>query len=303
MQSGKQVTDEITEFYDTASEHYAADYSEEHSTAGHFFQARQSIVLNILSDRDRGTVLDVGCGPGIYSEPCIALGYKYCGVDASRGMIHECVTHRRPSNEAQFFVGRMENLQFEDESFDTVMCLGALEYVEESKLRDAVANFHRVLKPKGLLILSVLNRRSPYWQWTIHVFPYLQFLYRNLRAMVTARKLVPVEHDIETKYFTRREATDLLHSMRFEVKGVRYFGFDLYPPPFDRWLFRVFRRLTPRTRAFVRNSGRLRLVKGVHRLRGTRGRAMTAPGTSPAGAGNGGTRLPKQYEQATETEV
>jgi 2-polyprenyl-3-methyl-5-hydroxy-6-metoxy-1,4-benzoquinol methylase len=72
-----------------ASQHYAADYSADHSTIGRFFRVRQSIVLGILSERSGGGLLDVGCGPGIYSEPSIALGYQYHGLDASQGMIHE----------------------------------------------------------------------------------------------------------------------------------------------------------------------------------------------------------------------
>ena len=246
MLSGNHATDEIKKFYDVTSKHYAEDYLAEHSAVAHFFRTRQSIVLDILSEHGGDTLLDVGCGPGIYSEPCTALGYSYSGVDASEGMIHECKTHRSPSNDARFYIGRAENLPFEEKSFDVVMCLGALEYVEESKLRDAVANLHRVLKPKGLLVLSLLNSNSPYWRWTVHVFPYLQFLYRNLRAVVTGGKRLPVQHDIPTKYFTKREATDLLRSMQFEIKGVRYFGYDLYPQPLDRWLFRVLRNVTPR---------------------------------------------------------
>jgi 2-polyprenyl-3-methyl-5-hydroxy-6-metoxy-1,4-benzoquinol methylase len=240
------ATDEITKFYDAASQHYAADYSAENSTVGHFFRTRQSIVLSILSERSGGALLDVGCGPGMYAEPTVALGYRYHGVDASQGMIQECLKHRSPSNDKQFHIGRMEDLPFVEKSFDVVLCLGALEYVEEANLGDAIANFYRVLKPKGVLVLSLLNNNSPYWLWTVYVFPYLQYLYRNIRAVATGAETVPVQHGIPTRLFTVRDATDLLHSKRFEVERVRYFGYDLYPPPFDRWVFRVLRRFTPR---------------------------------------------------------
>jgi 2-polyprenyl-3-methyl-5-hydroxy-6-metoxy-1,4-benzoquinol methylase len=239
------ATDEITDFYDDASQHYAEDYSAERSTVAHFFRARQSIVLKILSERGGGELLDVGCGPGIYSEKAVALGYQYHGLDASPGMIHECMKRYSQLSDAQFHNGRVEDLPFEEDRFDVIMCLGSLEYVEPSKLPNAIGKLHRSLKPDGILVLSLLNRRSPHWWWMLHMYPYLQFLYRNTRAMVSGRKFASVQRDIPTKYFTVREAADLLRSMQFDIGSTRYFGYDLYPPPFDRWLFRALRRLTP----------------------------------------------------------
>jgi 2-polyprenyl-3-methyl-5-hydroxy-6-metoxy-1,4-benzoquinol methylase len=255
----RHTTDEITKFYDAASQHYAEDYSAGNSTVGHFFCARQSIVLSILSKRSGGALLDVGCGPGIYTDPSIALGYRYHGLDASPGMIHECVRRHSQSDDKRFCIGRIERLPFEERYFDAILCLGVLEYVDDSELRNAVNNLRRALKPNGILIISLLNKSSPYWWWTIHLYPYLQFLYRNIKHVITNNQTVPVQHGIRTRFFTVREATDLLRSMQFEIESVRYFGYDLYPPPFDRWLFRILQR-------FTSSFERLHSTPGVSRL-------------------------------------
>jgi 2-polyprenyl-3-methyl-5-hydroxy-6-metoxy-1,4-benzoquinol methylase len=260
MPSGtpSRTTDEITKFYDAASEHYAEDYSAG-NTAGHFFSTRLSIVLSILSRRNGGALLDVGCGPGVYAEPSIALGYQYHGLDASQGMIHECVRRHSHLDDKQFCIGRIEKLPFKQKYFDAILCLGVLEYVDDLELRNAVNNLRRTLRPDGILIISLLNKSSPYWWWTVHLYPYLQFLYSNIKHLIINRQTVPVQHGIRTRFFTVREATELLRSMQLEIEWIRHFGYDLYPPPFDRWIFRILRRFTSKFE-------RLHATPGVSRL-------------------------------------
>jgi 2-polyprenyl-3-methyl-5-hydroxy-6-metoxy-1,4-benzoquinol methylase len=250
------ATDEITKFYDDVSQDYATAYLVEHSTARHFFRTRQSIVLNILAERGGGTLLDVGCGPGLYSEPSIGLGYQYHGLDGSPGMVYECTRRHRQLDNARYYLGRIEKLPFKENCFDAILCLGVIEYVKESELRTAVSDLHRVLKPRGILIVSLLNQNSPYWLWTVHVYPYLQYLYRNIRAIAAGTETIPVQYGIPTRRFTVRGATTLLRSMQFEIESVRYFGYDLYPPPFDRWLSRRLRRFTPALERFSSGEGR-----------------------------------------------
>jgi 2-polyprenyl-3-methyl-5-hydroxy-6-metoxy-1,4-benzoquinol methylase len=199
-----------------------------------------------LSERSGGVLLDVGCGPGIYAEPTTALGYQYHGLDASTGMVDECIRRHSQSKDKRFYLGRVEKLPFDEKFFDAILCLGVLEYVESSELRDALHNLHRVLKPDGILILSLLNRNSPYWVWTVHFYPYLQMIYRNVKAIAAGKPTLLVQHGIRTRLFTAKEATALLRSMQFEIERVRYFGYDLYPPPFDRWLCRILQRFTSR---------------------------------------------------------
>lgn len=50
-------------------------------------------------------------------------------------------------------MGDVQNLSFEDSSFDNVICLEVLEYVDEPKR--ALSEIFRVLKKDGILILSV----------------------------------------------------------------------------------------------------------------------------------------------------
>lgn len=85
-----------------------------------------------------GRVLDVGCG----SKPHKRLfpGLEWVGIDT------------RPVGDV---VGDAEQLPFDDESFDTVLCVNVLHLVE-SPIR-AMREMARVLKPGGHLVLIVPN--------------------------------------------------------------------------------------------------------------------------------------------------
>lgn len=54
-------------------------------------------------------------------------------------------------------VADAHDLPFEDESADTLVCLACLEHLTESLAGATLLEFHRVLRPKGRLILQVPN--------------------------------------------------------------------------------------------------------------------------------------------------
>ena len=97
------------------------------------------------------TLLDVGCGTG----PMIELLTKkypnkhYTGLDLTPKMIEVANAKNLPNT--QFVVGDSENLPFEPESFDAVICANSFHhYPNPQKFFDGV---YRVLKPNGRLIL------------------------------------------------------------------------------------------------------------------------------------------------------
>jgi ubiquinone/menaquinone biosynthesis C-methylase UbiE len=96
-------------------------------------------------------VLDVACGPG--SSP-IALAKKFgcrvVGVDLSEKNLdraREKVEAEGLTDKIEFVISDAEKLQFEDETFDAVICECALCTFPDKKT--AVSEMYRVLKPGG----------------------------------------------------------------------------------------------------------------------------------------------------------
>jgi ubiquinone/menaquinone biosynthesis C-methylase UbiE len=152
----------VAQYFDQIVEIYADNYTNG-SHCSRYFDQRLKIVFSYLEKLNNARVLDVGCGPGMMADYCIDRGFDFFGIDISSRMINECINRFGHINSTHFSVGKLQKLEFPDSFFEVVLCMGALEYVSESELNKAIAEMTRVLKPGGLLIVSLLNQKALYW--------------------------------------------------------------------------------------------------------------------------------------------
>jgi ubiquinone/menaquinone biosynthesis C-methylase UbiE len=113
--------------------------------------------LRQLDDRHQ-RVLDVGCGTGLMSARLAASGRRVCGVDLSAGMVARA--RRRAGDVAEFIQGDAEKLPAEIGVFDAVVNLISFHHYPNPGR--ALAEFRRVLRPGGRLILVAFDRNSRY---------------------------------------------------------------------------------------------------------------------------------------------
>jgi ubiquinone/menaquinone biosynthesis C-methylase UbiE len=110
--------------------------------------------------RAQGEVLELAIGTGL-NLPLYRSEVRLTGIELSPAML--AVAKQRATElgrEVDLRVGDAEALEFEDASFDTVICTYALCTIPDD--RRAISEAHRVLRPGGKLVLAE-HVRSPVW--------------------------------------------------------------------------------------------------------------------------------------------
>jgi ubiquinone/menaquinone biosynthesis C-methylase UbiE len=140
-----------------------ADEFLEHARGG-FYNAHydRPACLQLLGDVAGRTVLDVACGPGLYSEHLAARGAKVIGLDQSSRMVELC-RQRVPTGEFRVHDLAEPIDWLPNHSVDLVLFALALEYVDDRT--SALRELRRVLRPDGALVLS---RQHPTGDWLRH---------------------------------------------------------------------------------------------------------------------------------------
>lgn len=108
-------------------------------------------VLSELTKLKFDTILDLGCGTGsvldllLKQKPSV---HAY-GLDLSDEML--AVVRQKLGEKAELMQGDSENLPYQDNSFDAVMCIESFHHYPDPL--KALSEIYRVLKPQGKFIL------------------------------------------------------------------------------------------------------------------------------------------------------
>ncbi len=128
--------------------------------AGSFaYMAEKRLISCMISGWPRRghSLLEIGCGTGLFLEQFYEAGFEVTGLDSSQDMLQ--AAKQRLGNRGELHLGNAECLPFEDKEFDFVALLTMLEFQKDplAVLREA----RRVAK-KGLVV-AFLNRFSLYY--------------------------------------------------------------------------------------------------------------------------------------------
>lgn len=133
----------------TAGEGYRAWAGTYDQPGNGLIDLEQPVVRDILDGLPRGTALDAACGTGRHAEYLASLGHEVIGVDASAEML---AVARAKVPGGDFRQGDLHHLPVPGRCTDVVVCALALTHI--SGLSPVVAEFARVLRPGGHLVIS-----------------------------------------------------------------------------------------------------------------------------------------------------
>jgi ubiquinone/menaquinone biosynthesis C-methylase UbiE len=117
----------------------------------------QSVIFE-YADRD-SLILEFGAGMGENTEYLLATGARVCATDISEDSL-SVLSKRFDTDKLTTEVADMENLPFEDRTFDIVASAGSLSYGDNNAVLNEI---YRVLKHNGAFIaIDSLNNNPIY---------------------------------------------------------------------------------------------------------------------------------------------
>lgn len=101
--------------------------------------------------RELGPVAELGCGPGQIARYLRERGVSILGIDLSAEM---AALAQRLTPEIAFRQGTMLALDVEDGAWGGIVAFYSIIHLPPDDLPQALAEFHRALRPGGLVLLS-----------------------------------------------------------------------------------------------------------------------------------------------------
>lgn len=217
--------------------------------------AKIDLVVNWIlaqTQKERMSILDLGCGPGLYAEKFARLSHRVTAVDFSQTSIDYAkgATEQNQSG-ITYHCDNYMNLQFENE-FDLVILI----YMDFCVLKPAerkivLDNVYRALKKGGKFIFDVVNSKNiaektlkPSWEVCEQGFwsnaPYLVLNngchYPDHNVLLNQHIIMNERDEIKTclfwsTYYEYNDLLPILAASHFISVG----HFDNVLPPGDVW--------------------------------------------------------------------
>lgn len=106
-----------------------------------------------------GKMLEIGCGMGDDTAQWVKRGMNVTAIDLTEAAV-ECTKKRLAACNLSAIVrtGNAESVEFPENSFDVVYSFGVLHHSPDTP--KTIDEVHRILKPGGLAIIMLYNRKS-----------------------------------------------------------------------------------------------------------------------------------------------
>ena len=226
-------------FSDKDKVFYWDDLYDRQNFQGDIFRRRMNYAMSWIDSlglQAGSKILDAGCGAGRPAYEVVKRGYDVFGMDYSFEMLKKAnsILNRDGYQNVELCQGDIENLPYQNATFDVIICLGVIAYLPSEK--KALEELRRVLKPGGVLIISFINKARfvRLLDFPLILGKLSQKLYTRLFAK-KKRQQVEISPRFRTFFITKFwETIELTGFTACEYKTVPYeiltlFGKEVFP--------------------------------------------------------------------------
>ena len=122
-------------------------------------KVESDLLLDLLKPARGETILDAGCGTGVFTRDILSFGATVLGLDVSLPML---IRAKQQAQGAALHVlaGDLLNLPFPARCFDKTVSVTALEFIADGQR--VVRELFRVTREGGIIVVATLNSLSPW---------------------------------------------------------------------------------------------------------------------------------------------
>jgi len=165
------------------------------------FKAELEYILNEL--KGANDVLSIGCGPAIIETGLAERGFNVTGLDISKEALNQAPDSIRT------VAGSAENMDFEKFSFDAVIYVASLQFIERYK--EAIYKTANVLRSDGKLVVMLINPESEFFEERyMNLTSYINRIkHTNLKEI---ERTIAEYFAVKTEYFLGIKGQDIFET-------------------------------------------------------------------------------------------
>ncbi len=194
-------------------------------------------ILSTQKEKGRLNILDLGCGPGLYTEIFASNGHNVTGVDISKNSIEYAKKSADDKKlEINYINANYLEIDLEADRYDlVVMIFTDFGVLMPSDREILLKMIYHILKKGGTFIFDVLKdngiekKVSPknweakdfgFWKETPYIALSQSFLYQDKKVILFQHIIVDTEENIEiyrfwTHFFSRNDVRKIIDAHNF----------------------------------------------------------------------------------------
>lgn len=162
------------------------------------------LILDLLKPENGETILDAGCGTGIFALDILSSGSNVIALDISLPMLIQA-GKKLKGFPFRMVLADMLHLPFSESLFDKVVSITALEFIWDAKA--AVEELFRVTRRGGTIVVATLNSLSPWASGRIVEAKERHTIFEKaiFRSPDDLHSLSPVKGEVKTAIHFQKE--------------------------------------------------------------------------------------------------
>lgn len=136
-----------------------------------------SVLGDYLGELSNLKLLDIGCSSGIMTYEYAKFFKNVIGIDLDKKAV-EFAKKNKQSENIKYFIGPIEESNFDYETFDVITCSHIYEHVPSSN--DLIDEIYNLLKPGGVCYFAAGNRYNLNIIEAHYRLPFLSFLPKKI---------------------------------------------------------------------------------------------------------------------------